>query len=278
MKKLLIAACLLATFTATQGQIGWGTTTPNTSAALDISSTTKGVLLPRMSTSVRTGITGVNGLLVFDTDTNTYWYYNNTIWVEIVYSFERGTVGMIAAFASATLPANWKALDGSSLTAASYPDLVAVYPGWVSGANIVLPDYRGYFLRGTGTHANGTAGAAIGAKQTDATALPVNPFVVATAGASAHPGSVTNSAGVHSHTFQDYGDGSVNVEESSLANDIADNNGATRTTSASSIGDHTHTVSGVISSAGDHTHTVTGGDTETRPRNISIVWAVKIKS
>ena len=53
------------------------------SAMLDVSSTTKGFLPPRMTTIQRTGIPSpVNGLMVFDTDTKTYWYFSTT-WKEI---------------------------------------------------------------------------------------------------------------------------------------------------------------------------------------------------
>jgi len=53
------------------------------SAMLDVSSTTKGFLPPRMTTIQRTGIQSpTNGLMVFDTDTKSYWYYSTT-WKEM---------------------------------------------------------------------------------------------------------------------------------------------------------------------------------------------------
>ena len=53
------------------------------SAMLDISSTSKGFLPPRMTTIQRTSIPApVNGLMVFDTDTKTVWYFSTT-WKEI---------------------------------------------------------------------------------------------------------------------------------------------------------------------------------------------------
>jgi hypothetical protein len=54
------------------------------SAMLDISSTSKGFLPPRMTTVQRTGIPlPANGLMVFDTDTKTYWYYSDS-WKEVI--------------------------------------------------------------------------------------------------------------------------------------------------------------------------------------------------
>jgi len=53
------------------------------SAMLDVSSTTKGILAPRMTTAQRTAIASpANGLFVFDTDTKTFWYFS-TSWKEI---------------------------------------------------------------------------------------------------------------------------------------------------------------------------------------------------
>jgi len=56
--------------------VGIGTTTPNVDALLDISSTSKGVLFPRMTTLQRISInTPPNGLMVFDTDRNELYQY-----------------------------------------------------------------------------------------------------------------------------------------------------------------------------------------------------------
>lgn len=64
--------------------VGIGTTTPNASAQLDITSTSKGMLVPRMTTAQRTAIASpAKGLLVFDADTNSFWFYNGTAWTEL---------------------------------------------------------------------------------------------------------------------------------------------------------------------------------------------------
>ncbi len=53
------------------------------SAILDVSSISKGFLAPRMTTAQRTGIASpANGLLVFDTDTKSMWFYA-TSWKEL---------------------------------------------------------------------------------------------------------------------------------------------------------------------------------------------------
>ncbi|BDS15583.1 tail fiber domain-containing protein [Aureispira anguillae] len=59
-------------------------TDPDPSAMLHVKSTDKGILVPRMSSSQRTSIASpALGLLVFDTSSNSFWFFNGAIWVEI---------------------------------------------------------------------------------------------------------------------------------------------------------------------------------------------------
>src|SRR5437773_1228996 len=59
-------------------------TLAHSSAMLDIKTTSKGLLIPRMSSSQRTAISSpATGLMVFDTDTNTFWYFNGTAWTNL---------------------------------------------------------------------------------------------------------------------------------------------------------------------------------------------------
>lgn len=85
MKKIFSLMLMLAIHQLLISQnVGIGTATPNTSAQLDITSTTKGLLAPRMNSANRIAIiTPARGLLVFDTGTNSFWAFNGTIWVEI---------------------------------------------------------------------------------------------------------------------------------------------------------------------------------------------------
>jgi hypothetical protein len=54
---------------------------PDDSAILDVKSTTKGFLVPRMTTAERTAIsTPATGLIVYDTEYASHWYYNGTQW------------------------------------------------------------------------------------------------------------------------------------------------------------------------------------------------------
>ena len=64
-------------------QIGIGTTNPDASSVLDMTSTTQGVLIPRMTTTQRAAITTpALGLQVYDTDSKSVWSYNGAAWTE----------------------------------------------------------------------------------------------------------------------------------------------------------------------------------------------------
>lgn len=68
-------------------QTGIGTTIPDASAKLDVFSTTKGFLPPRMTSSQRTSIPSpAVGLMVYQTDGTTGLYYYNGAWIYIINS------------------------------------------------------------------------------------------------------------------------------------------------------------------------------------------------
>lgn len=95
-------------YDSTNHSLGLGTNTPNITSILDLTSTTKGFLPPRMSTTQRDAITSpTSGLVIYNTTTNLLNVFNGTIW-EVVGSGSSGsnytnltptpvTVGGIAA-------------------------------------------------------------------------------------------------------------------------------------------------------------------------------------
>ncbi len=78
-----LAAVLLTA--STYAQVGIGTTTPDASSALDITSTTKGLLIPRMTNVQRDAISSpATGLMIYQTDgTVGFYYYNGSSWDEV---------------------------------------------------------------------------------------------------------------------------------------------------------------------------------------------------
>lgn len=72
--------------------VGIGTSSPNTSSLLDLTSNSKGLLIPRMSTTERNGISSpATGLMVYDISLNSFYYFNGTSWIEIGSSVSANT-------------------------------------------------------------------------------------------------------------------------------------------------------------------------------------------
>ena len=71
--------------TNTSQSVGIGTSTPNSSAILDVQSTNKGVLFPSLTQAQRNAIVNpAIGLLIFQTDaTLGFYFYNGSSWVSI---------------------------------------------------------------------------------------------------------------------------------------------------------------------------------------------------
>jgi hypothetical protein len=70
------------------GQIenaGIGTLTPDSSAVLELASPNKGFLLPRLTSTQRQSIQNpARSLLVFDTDSSSFWYYTGSNWQKLL--------------------------------------------------------------------------------------------------------------------------------------------------------------------------------------------------
>ena len=117
MKKSLPFILLLFTI-ITHAQIGIGTSSPAPSAQLDVTSTTKGFLPPRMTTVQRDAIVSpATGIQIYNTTTNTNDYFNGTIWTTSGFS---GTLP-IAIGIGTNSPAPSAQLDVTSTTKGFLP-------------------------------------------------------------------------------------------------------------------------------------------------------------
>ncbi len=99
----LAAACLLSFFcsVAFSQNVGIGTNTPHTSAALDIVSNSKGMSIPSMTTLQRDAIANPKaGLFVFDTNKQTLCMFNGANWVYFQSSVEPNVIHPIEQVAS----------------------------------------------------------------------------------------------------------------------------------------------------------------------------------
>ena len=80
---IFIQVILMMTISGVKGQVVIGTSTPNNSAILDVYSLNKGFLPPRMTSEQRLYIPSpADGLLVYDTDTHSFWFCKSGTWCE----------------------------------------------------------------------------------------------------------------------------------------------------------------------------------------------------
>ncbi len=164
--KLLIACLLLSGNIS--AQVGIGTTTPNASAALDITSTSGGLLIPRMTNAQVMAISSpATGLLVYQTDGTPGFYFNSgtagaPVWTFIQNSANanvtlqgntfNGASQLVQLNASTQLPA----VSGANLTNLNASNLAS---GTVGTARLGTGTASSTnFLRGDGTWNTPSAG------------------------------------------------------------------------------------------------------------------------
>jgi hypothetical protein len=165
---LLAAVLLTAT---TYAQVGIGTTTPDASSALDITSTTKGLLIPRMTNAQRQAISNpAAGLQVFvtDLDGGRFMFYDGTEWGTISFTEKRpdapiiGTAvaGNAQATVSITAPSSNGGSAITSYTATSSPGGITGTLSQAGSGSITvtgLTNGTAYTFTVTATNAIGTS-------------------------------------------------------------------------------------------------------------------------
>ncbi|OFX17475.1 MAG: hypothetical protein A2033_12135 [Bacteroidetes bacterium GWA2_31_9] len=141
--------------------LGIGTTTPNASSILDLSSTSKGFLAPRMTTVQRNSIaTPTAGLMVYDTDLQKYIFYNGTIWTDAAGSVTAaGASGNIQFNSSGSLGANsnlfWNNTNESLGIGTSTPDPSSALDINVSQKGLLIPRMASSMITGISSPATG---------------------------------------------------------------------------------------------------------------------------
>lgn len=179
MKKLVYICTIVAFASVLAGQrlsaqngvlIAGAAGTPHGSAMLDIVSTTKGFLAPRMTAAQRTAISSpATGLLVYQTDgTAGFWYFNGTAWVQAI--GPQGPAGPTGATGAtgATGPAGPTGATGA--TGATGPagpapagtGLVAVSAGVLTTPRTVVGTAPVIVTNGSGAAGNPTVALSVG--------------------------------------------------------------------------------------------------------------------
>ena len=115
------------------GQVGIGTTTPVNSAKLDITSTNKGFLVPRMNTTQRDAITNpATGLIIYNTTRNCREYFNGTGWRnECDGTITAPTGGNVSSGGTAVV-STWTSTIGCSVGAGPNNSPVGIRKGGVN--------------------------------------------------------------------------------------------------------------------------------------------------
>ena len=86
IKNYIAIALLISSYWCeAQNSVGINTPVNDASAVFEITSTNKGILIPRMSSGQKNSISNpANGLIIFDNNTRSFWFYSNSAWTEII--------------------------------------------------------------------------------------------------------------------------------------------------------------------------------------------------
>ncbi|RTY95930.1 tail fiber domain-containing protein [Flavobacterium sp. GT3R68] len=139
--QLLLCALVFTLTTSSFSQVGIGTTTPNASSILDITSTTAGLLTPRMTTAQKSAIASpATGLLIYQTDgTAGFYYYNGSAWTPF------GSTGWALTGNAGTTPASnfLGTIDGQDLVIkTNNAEVIRVLSGGNVGIGTTAPSSK----------------------------------------------------------------------------------------------------------------------------------------
>ncbi len=109
MKKLLLATVITCSVATAIAQVGIGTTTPNASSILELSSTDKAFIPPRLTTAQRNQIANpVAGMVIFNSTTDCLEFYHSGGWYNVCTGTTSSNVDSSSnGIASANLIAHW---------------------------------------------------------------------------------------------------------------------------------------------------------------------------
>lgn len=307
--KLLLICFFLVNFSFSQ--IGINVTNPK--ATLDIEAinptgsftNVDGIVIPRVDRERAQNMTSIEvSTIIYINDETTgaalgiasninqkgFYYFDGVKWSKFNLATSSAIdIGYIVGWSANTNPPDYLLpISGGTFNWLDYPDLQLLHSTHPiqfiqssTATSFTLKDINnsGKFLRGNSVS---------GLEQSQGTALPTTSFATNSTGDHSHtvdPASVnTTSDGGHQHNLnmvsKDDGNFS-NVAGQHPTGDANKFNGANHYIQTEAAGTHTHSVDIPLttsSTTGNHSHTIiSGGDAETRPTNISVVWCLKGK-
>nr|WP_315140967.1 hypothetical protein [uncultured Flavobacterium sp.] len=145
------------------GKVGIGTTTPNASAKLDVTSTTQGFLPPRVAltgvtdvTTIKntagTAVTPATGLLVYNTATTSagtndvtpgYYYYNGSKWAQLAIASVSNTYQLAATATASVINSSQAYSDGNFWDVTNSSMTVTIPTGYTSRQVVIRWDMWG---------------------------------------------------------------------------------------------------------------------------------------
>lgn len=161
---------------------------PDESAVLEIKSTTKGLLIPRMTTADRLSISNPKpGLLVYDTQAQAFFLYGNAVWKDLSLSAETWTndepniylsntdnnvgIGTISPSGKLVIQADPMKNPDDPLLEVKDKDGATIFKVTSEGVRIYVKDY---------TETKGVSGGFAVGKYSTAKDLPADPYFVVT--------------------------------------------------------------------------------------------------
>ena len=228
-------------------QVGIGTSNPDNSAMLDVTSTTKGFLAPRVTSVQRNLIPSpATGLLVYDKDSTCFFYYTGLAWkslknsTQTSYTAGTGITISGASISAQNTTAQWNAnkLNGKSISSTTPTSgQVLKYNGysWVPGTDSTGSGST--YTGGTGITVSGTSIAAqnttaqwnankLSGSSVSSTAPSTSGQVLKWNGTSWAPGTDSSNA-YTAGTGISISSNTINSNWTTSSNNIYNNNSAT---------------------------------------------------
>jgi microcystin-dependent protein len=151
-------------------------------------------------------------------------------------------VGTVISVATSSAPTGYLKCNGAAVSRSTYAALFAAistqYGAGDGSTTFNVPDLRGEFIRGWDDGRGVDSGRSFGTAQGQATKAPNNPWT-------------TDTQGGHNHGLQ--AGGFRGGDDSGVATNYGT----------------------AFGNQGDHMHTISGGDSETRPRNVALLYCIK---